>query len=43
MASASSSLASTLNPFRKKHFLSSSDLNSDQILSLFELATQLKI
>ncbi len=43
MASASSSLASKLTSFRKKNLLSSSDLNSDQILSLFKLAQQLKI
>ena len=43
MASAYSGLASKLNSFSKNHFLSSSDLNSDQILSLFELAKQLKI
>ena len=43
MASASSGLASNLTTFSKKNFLSSSDLNSDQILSLFELAKQLKI
>ncbi len=43
MASASSSLASKLIPLSKSNFLSSSDLNSDQILSLFELAKQLKI
>jgi len=43
MASASSGLASKLTTFSKKNFLSSSDLNSDQILSLFELAKQLKI
>ena len=42
MASASSSLASKLTPLSKSNFLSSSDLNSDQILSLFELAKQLK-
>ena len=42
MASASSSLASKLSPLSKSNFLSSSDLNSDQILSLFELAKQLK-
>tara|TARA_B100000945_G_scaffold184614_1_gene148018 strand:+ start:49 stop:1005 length:957 start_codon:yes stop_codon:yes gene_type:complete len=42
MASASSSLASKLSSFSKNNFLSSSDLNSDQILSLFELAQQLK-
>ena len=43
MASASSGLASKLTSFSKNNFLSSSDLNSDQILSLFELAKQLKI
>ncbi len=43
MASASSGLASKLTSFSKNHFLSSSDLNSDQILSLFELAKQLKL
>ena len=43
MASASFGLASKLTTFSKKNFLSSSDLNSDQILSLFELAKQLKI
>ncbi len=42
MASASSSLASKLTSFCKCNFLSSSDLNSGQILSLFELAKQLK-
>jgi ornithine carbamoyltransferase len=42
MASASSGLASQLSSFTKKNFLSSSDLNSDQILALFELAKQLK-
>ena len=42
MASASSSLASKLASFSKNHFLSSSDLSSEQILSLFELAKQLK-
>ncbi len=42
MASAYSSLASQLTSFSKNHFLSSSDLNSNQILSLFELAKQLK-
>ena len=36
MASASSSLASKLTPLSKSNFLSSSDLNSDQILALFE-------
>ncbi len=43
MASAFSSLASNLSPFCKKNFLSSADLNSNQISSLFELAKQLKI
>ena len=43
MASVSSSLASKLNSFSKNHFLSSSDLKSNQILALFELAKQLKI
>ena len=42
MASVSSSLASKLTPLSKSNFLSSSDLNSDQILALFELAKQLK-
>ena len=42
MASASIGLASKLAAFRKTNFLSSSDLNSSQILSLFELAKQLK-
>ena len=42
MASVSSSLASKLTSFSKCNFLSSSDLNSSQILSLFELAKQLK-
>ena len=42
MASASSGLASKLTSFSKNNFLSSSDLKSDQILSLFELAKQLK-
>ena len=42
MASASSSLAFNLGSFRKKNFLSSADLNTNQILSLFELAIQLK-
>lgn len=42
MASASSGLASKLSSFRKNNFLSSSDLNCDQILALFELAKQLK-
>ena len=39
---ASSGLASKLTSFSKSNFLSSSDLKSDQILSLFELAKQLK-
>ena len=43
MAKAYSGLASKLISFSKKNFLSSSDLNTDQILSLFELAKQLKI
>tara|TARA_B100000674_G_scaffold393623_1_gene337838 strand:+ start:189 stop:1145 length:957 start_codon:yes stop_codon:yes gene_type:complete len=42
MASASSSLAFNLGSFRKKNFLSSADLNSNQVFSLFELAFQLK-
>ena len=42
MASASFGLASKLTSFSKNNFLSSSDLNRDQILSLFELAKQLK-
>ena len=42
MASAYSGLASKLNSFSKKDFLSSADLNREQILSLFELAEQLK-
>ena len=43
MASVSSSLASELSSLSKSNLLSSSDLNSDQILSLFELAKELKI
>jgi len=43
MASAYSGLASKLTSFSKNNFISSSDLSSDQILSLFELAKQLKI
>ena len=43
MASASSGLASQLTSFSKNNFLSSSDLSSDQILALFDLAKQLKI
>ena len=42
MASATSSLASNLNSFAEKNFLSSSDLNCTQIIYLFELAKQLK-
>ena len=42
MALVSSGLASELSSFRKKDFLSSSDLSSSQIFSLFELAKQLK-
>ena len=42
MASAFISLASSLGAFSKSNFLSSADLTSDQILSLFELAKQLK-
>ena len=42
MASVSSSLAFNLTSFSKCNFLSASDLNSSQILSLFELAKQLK-
>ncbi|WP_413678371.1 ornithine carbamoyltransferase [Prochlorococcus sp. MIT 0916] len=43
MASASFGLASNLTSFSNNNFLSSSDLNSIQILSLFELAKELKI
>tara|TARA_Y100001968_G_scaffold115881_1_gene105212 strand:+ start:28 stop:984 length:957 start_codon:yes stop_codon:yes gene_type:complete len=43
MASASFGLASNLTSFSKKNFLSSADLKSNQVLSLFELAKQLKI
>jgi len=43
MASSSIGLASNLSSLRKTNFLSSSDLNSLQILSLFELAKQLKL
>ena len=43
MASVNSGLASNLSSFSNSNFLSSSDLNSTQILSLFELAKQLKI
>tara|TARA_Y100001968_G_scaffold217885_1_gene200467 strand:+ start:1486 stop:2442 length:957 start_codon:yes stop_codon:yes gene_type:complete len=35
-------LASNLSSFSKRNFLSSSDLNSNQILSIFELSKQLK-
>ena len=42
MASAFEGLASTLSSFSKNNFLSSADLNSHQVLSLFELAKQLK-
>ena len=42
MASASLGLASKLSSLSKTNFLSSSDLNSSQIFSLFELANQLK-
>ena len=42
MASPSTSLASNLSSFSKTSFLSSADLNTNQILSLFELAKQLK-
>ena len=42
MASASFGLASELSSLRKKDFLSSADLNSNQILSLFELSKKLK-
>tara|TARA_Y100001968_G_scaffold20024_1_gene15780 strand:+ start:32 stop:988 length:957 start_codon:yes stop_codon:yes gene_type:complete len=43
MASVPSSLASNLNSFSRSNFLSSADLNSNQIKALFELAKQLKI
>lgn len=43
MASASFGLAFKLASFSKNNFLSSSDLNYDQTLSLFELAKELKI
>ena len=43
MASVSQSLASNLSSFSKTNFLSSADLNTNQILSLFELAKELKI
>ena len=43
MVSASLGLASKLSSFSKTNFLSSADLNSNQILPLFELAKQLKL
>ena len=43
MASASSGLASKLSSFSKANFLSSSDLKTEQIYSLFELSKQLKL
>ena len=42
MAPVSSGLASELSSFHKSDFLSSSDLKSSQIFSLFELSKQLK-
>ena len=42
MAQVSSGLASELSSFQKSDFLSSSDLRSSQIFSLFELSKQLK-
>ena len=42
MVLVSSGLASELSSFKKNDFISSSDLNSSQILSLFELSKQLK-
>ena len=42
MASAYLSLASKLSKLRQTNFLSSVDLNCNQILSLFELAKELK-
>tara|TARA_B100000965_G_scaffold397191_1_gene413302 strand:- start:1397 stop:2353 length:957 start_codon:yes stop_codon:yes gene_type:complete len=42
MALVSPGLASELSSFKNSDFLSSSDLTSDQILSLFELSKQLK-
>ncbi len=42
MASAPLGLASNLSTLRNTNFLSSSDLNSSQILALFELAKELK-
>ena len=42
MASASFGLASELTSLSKSHFLSSSDLSSNQVLALFELSKQLK-
>ncbi len=43
MAPVSSGLASELSSFQKSNFLSSSDLTSSQIFSLFELSKQLKV
>ena len=43
MASASIGLASSLSTLSNSNFLSSADLKNNQILSLFELAKQLKI
>jgi len=42
MATVSSGLASDLSSYQKSNFLSSSDLTSSQIFSLFELSKQLK-
>ena len=42
MAQVSTGLASELSSFQKNDFLSSSDLTSSQIFSLFELSKQLK-
>tara|TARA_Y100001968_G_scaffold144384_1_gene131866 strand:- start:67 stop:1023 length:957 start_codon:yes stop_codon:yes gene_type:complete len=42
MATVSSGLASELSSFKKRNFLSSSDLKSSQIFSLLELSKQLK-
>ena len=43
MASATFGLASKLSSLSKSNFISSSDLNSDQIFALFELSKQLKL
>ena len=43
MDSLSLGIASKLSSFSKTNFLSSADLNSNQILSLFDLAKQLKL